>query len=171
MNVIEKKLVGIIEGFNFTNVEFDGIQKDAKDMKMYHFYAVADTDYEIRVDFVGNGKVEVYDRMFDEKHYVHTGTVKWSMNASELYQHEKETNENIVDDMEDTCDYCNTPVIVTSMNGHDIFLEDWKKSLACVDCCDKYDLVKFWSMDYHETNGKYRKAIEKLVNDLVEGNV
>lgn len=41
------------------------------------------------------------------------------------------------------CDYCHQVI----SKGEDIFLEGWRKSLACFDCCEKYSLLKKWEKE------------------------
>jgi hypothetical protein len=45
---------------------------------------------------------------------------------------------------EDHCDFCGHETITTSFNVHDVFLEDWKRSLACINCAEEFKLVSHW---------------------------
>ncbi|WP_080871766.1 hypothetical protein [Oceanobacillus timonensis] len=50
--------------------------------------------------------------------------------------------ENLQTLTEDECDYCEKTVYICG--GDDIFLEGWGKSLACIECSEKYNLVDEW---------------------------
>lgn len=89
--------------------------------------------------------------------------------ALELYFEEK-LSDFYNHDSEDCCDYCGVPVILGSMNGHDIFLDGWERSLCCVDCAEQYQLVKFWLLDkdLKEIKVKTEWNIEQIVYKMVD---
>lgn len=66
---------------------------------------------------------------------------------------------------EDSCDFCGCDTIVSSINGHDIFLEGWRKSLACLNCAEEFSIVTKWTewhdMKTNKASGEELEAFEK----------
>jgi hypothetical protein len=89
------------------------------------------------------------------------------MNAVQLYMDEKYTNKNWKELTKDACDYCGTDILLCSSNGHDIFLEGWNKSLACVDCCSKYSLIELWELD-NDTGNEFTERFEASIEKMIQ---
>jgi hypothetical protein len=73
---------------------------------------------------------------------------------------------------EDSCDFCGVDTIVCSINSHDIFLENWERSLGCINCCEEFGLVDLWikwrEMRSYGASKKHLDIFEKAVYTMVD---
>lgn len=87
-------------------------------------------DYGERLElYYALGRINAYDNLKD-----------WIVEEIDKQQITVENNDN--------CDYCGKSLVLNS--GEDIFLEGWEKSLCCLECAVKYDLVNKWTKWFEE---------------------